>query len=518
MNNKEKPSTADAKDNPKEDRTSPKNKPTAFNTLTSYITSAAAVVKNQLSPATSTRPKTKQKETLSRTEVTEIKDEPFEIVYFKRSLGEADAPLTGIRLEAFLRSMLIDQHLAIKTLCYALIRQSTIWNYQQGARGPTAVPSCFLFVGPGGVGKIYLSKCLAQAQKRPFVYFDMKLFKKQSSKFINDHDQLDRKNQQPGQLNVVLKRAPNAVIVLNHIELADAKIFSTLFELFQQGAIYKTLTSVTSKKDAPVTTTTTTIPILDASRCVFICMTDISDEVVKEFISTTTTKPVQSHPEHIQPPHQSVQYRNEEQPPSHKQASPLTEERRNLNRRPIARRIQKQEPLTIDPTSLMLHDDNEQTMDDALDSIVEFRYKITPILSDHLNQSNTAKCHDAFIERFNAIVPFFEFDGIRLKTSILNELNTFRRITENNVRSLRLTWSEDVVIWLMKRYRPTLSIQGLLENHILTQLAACDLLFKIGDHIHLSVDVDQDKVSIQVLNRRNEEQVKQNIEQVRSKL
>jgi hypothetical protein len=463
------------------------------------------------------------------------KPDPYEII-FPTKHDSPDQPQTGYKLEQYLKSILVEQHLAIKSVCYALIRNSTIWNYQQGSSDDSrskTLPPTFLFVGPGGVGKIYLAKALAQAQIRPFVYFDMKLFINTPDKFLSDFLS-DRDNvTADGQLNVVLKQAPNAVIVLNHLELADAKLFHLLFELWQRGSINKTVTArvLDNKRDKQITQAT--VSVIDASKAIFICITDVEDAVVKNLISSSII--------HQPQPRMHVVHRKKIEDEEDEERPPARQEKKTKNDQLNMMFANGRERRTHDPTPKTLNRSirhNEDLMNqadedgfsplDALDSIVEFRHKIAPILVDHFNKAGNAddariaKCHDAFVQRFNAIIPFFEFDSKQLKKSILVQLKHFAdqcaTVSPTNQRQLKLTWGEDVVIWLMKRYRPSLSVQGLLENHVLTLLAACDDLFHNGDHIHLSVSMDDLRLYIQIMNQREDVKLKQNLTALRSKL
>jgi hypothetical protein len=522
------------------------NKVDATPTLKSYLSTINDFVTTwmkslQISYSNPTHPK--QNDVII---TKEIKAEPFEII-FPSKRDPPEQPLTGYKLEQYLKSVLVEQHLAIKSICYALIRQSTIWNYQQGAtdqQRSITLPTSFLFVGPGGVGKIYLAKALAQGQKRPFVYFDMKLFIDHPERFLSDFISGRDGSPQDGQLNVVLKRAPNAVIVLNHLELASAKIFNLLFELWQRGAINKTVTArvLDNKKDRQITTAT--VSIIDASKAIFICMTDVDDQVVKQLISSS-----QPHRERVvhrtrQPSFKHIESsRDDDNDSDILDHVKTTSQKKNDQLKmmfangKLDLRHRSHDPKNLHSRNSIRHqedaiheaDEDGFSALDALDSIVEFRHKIVPILLDHFNKSGTpngeiesAKCHDAIIERFNAIIPFFEFDAKQLKIAILLQLKNFSEqcatITESNKRQLKLTWGEDVLIWLMKRYRPSLSVQGLLENHVLTLLAACDDIFHNGDHIHLAVSTDDQRLFIQIINKRADLKLKQSLGEVRSKL
>ncbi|KAF0983740.1 hypothetical protein FDP41_007655 [Naegleria fowleri] len=501
-----------------------------------------------------------------------------------------------LQLENYLNKCLVNQEIAIKTICYCLLRQSTIWSYsyhqlssssenseqtqdelqKKQFMKKTKIPLSLFFIGPLGVGKLYISRLIAQSQGRPFVLFDMNYFTEEESlsnlvQFSDEYRYNQPFNYMLGQLNVVLETAPNAVIVFNNMEYAHPSIFRFLHQLFRAGLIleqksrkdvnYKAQhsgslatdqsleSSANKRTDKKKATADIKKPleeelvrVIDASQAIFICISVISDQMVKKNILENGPNTLIDKYEQEK---KSVQNNNYQSQSSYS-ASQFPYEDTYLNNdenefstlqfKPMKKQSQLRKPSTLTDRASTLNSTTtnsttgylEQVSSaysaiDALDRVIEFRHHITPFLVDHLNNSNKSeenkmpKCFDAFLHQFNAIVPFFAFSDVELCHQIITQLSTFSSFA-NSQKCYKLTWSEDVVIWLMKRYRPSLTVTGVLENHVLTPLAAADHLFSPHDHIHLEVSPELDRISITVLNRRDDTQLRRDLSLIQSKL
>ncbi|KAG2393669.1 hypothetical protein C9374_007200 [Naegleria lovaniensis] len=504
-----------------------------------------------------------------------------------------------LQLENYLNKCLVNQEIAIKTICYCLLRQSTIWSYSYHQLSSTnsensepsqdelpkkpfiqktKIPLSLFFIGPLGVGKLYISRLIAQSQGRPFVLFDMNYFTEEESlsnlvQFSDEYRYNRPFNYMLGQLNVVLETAPNAVIVFNNMEYAHPSVFRFLHQLFRAGVILEqksrkdisynaqqhsvSLTptgqssepSVNKRLDKKTATADIKKPleeelvrVIDASQAIFICISVISDQMVKKNIlengPNTLIDKYEREKKNIQStnhwqsqsfntsqfPYEDPYLNNDENEYSTTSFKPMKKSSSSVLRKSsvMTDRTLSTTNATASP-SYLEQVSSVYSAIDALDRVIEFRHHITPFLVDHLNNSNTSeenkmpKCFDAFLHQFNAIVPFFAFSDIELCHQIITQLSTFASFA-NSQKCYKLTWSEDVVIWLMKRYRPSLTVTGVLENHVLTPLAAADHLFSSHDHIHLEVSPELDRISINVLNRRDDTQLRRDLSLIQSKL
>ncbi|EFC50841.1 predicted protein [Naegleria gruberi] len=457
----------------------------------------------------------------------------------KKGVQRKTVPL--LQLENYLNKCLVNQEIAIKTVCFCLLRQSTIWSYSyhqltnenqfisnmednHQIRKQTKIPLSLFLIGPVGCGKIYLSKLIAQSQSRPFVLLDMSYFTEEEDlsnlvQFSDEYRYSEPFNYMLGQLNVILETTPNAVIVFNNMESAHPSVFRFLHQLFRSGIILEQKTRKQSsslepgKKEKKKDNEDDLVKIIDASQAIFICISVISDQVVKKNI-------LESGPNNL-----IEKYEKEKKTIGNWDNGFEGYENEDAYDYDFKRRMNRTKVAPPPPSSKFVDQvTSSYSTIDALDRVIEFRHQITPILVDHLNNSNKSteeskqpKCFDAFLHQFNAIIPFFAFSDIELCNQIVTQLNVFSTFAFTQKR-FKMTWSEDVVIWLMKRYRPSLTVTGVLENHILTPLAASDHLFAENDHIHLEVSPELDRVSVVVLNRRDDIQLRRSLNVIQSKL
>jgi ATP-dependent Clp protease ATP-binding subunit ClpA len=127
----------------------------------------------------------------------------------------------------------------------------------------------------------------------------------------------------------------------------------------------------------------------------------------------------------------------------------------------------------------------ENSITFLMDELNEFRYFVTPILKNEylkLEKSNT------FLEKMNLIVPFFYFS----KNELLNELNILLKNIQRKgkeKKNLTITWSENVLFFLIKKYRPTISLNNLVENYILNLFTR--EMNSVDQSIHLDVQREE---------------------------
>jgi hypothetical protein len=123
-----------------------------------------------------------------------------------------------------------------------------------------------------------------------------------------------------------------------------------------------------------------------------------------------------------------------------------------------------------------------------MDELNEFRFYITPMLKNEYLKEKSL-----FLEKMNLIVPFFYFS----KNELLNELNVLLKNIQRKgkeKKNLTITYSENVLFFLIKKYRPTISLTSLVENYILNVFTLKEI--KQDDSIHLDVDFNREEIIV----------------------
>jgi ATP-dependent Clp protease ATP-binding subunit ClpA len=123
-----------------------------------------------------------------------------------------------------------------------------------------------------------------------------------------------------------------------------------------------------------------------------------------------------------------------------------------------------------------------------MDELNEFRFYITPMLKNEYLKEKSL-----FLEKMNLIVPFFYFS----KNELLNELNVLLKNIQRKgkeKKNLTITYSENVLFFLIKKYRPTISLTSLVENYILNVFTLKEI--KQDDAIHLDVDFNREEILV----------------------
>ena len=158
-------------------------------------------------------------------------------------------------MKAALQAKVISQDEAISHLVRAITRN------RLGLKGTDRPIGTFLFVGPTGVGKTYLVKCLAEwmfGSKEDLIRIDMSEFMESHAvaRLIGappgyvGHDDggelTDKVREKPysvilydegGQLTEKVRRHPYSVILLDEIEKAHPDVFNTLLQVMDEGRL-----------------------------------------------------------------------------------------------------------------------------------------------------------------------------------------------------------------------------------------------------------------------------------------
>ena len=140
-----------------------------------------------------------------------------------------------LRIENELHKRVISQRPAISALARAIRRS------RAGLKNPHRPVGSFLFLGPTGVGKTEVARCLAEflfGSQRSMIRFDMsELMEKHSvSKLIGSPPGYVG-HEEGGQLTERVKRSPYSVLLFDEVEKAHPDIFNILLQVFEDGIL-----------------------------------------------------------------------------------------------------------------------------------------------------------------------------------------------------------------------------------------------------------------------------------------
>ncbi len=140
-----------------------------------------------------------------------------------------------LRFEEELHKRVISQDKAISALARAIRRA------RAGLKSPARPVGSFLFLGPTGVGKTEVARCLAQflfGTEKALIRFDMSEFmeKHSVSKLIGSPPGYVG-YEEGGQLTERVRRTPYSVILLDEIEKAHPDVFNILLQVFEDGQL-----------------------------------------------------------------------------------------------------------------------------------------------------------------------------------------------------------------------------------------------------------------------------------------
>lgn len=177
----------------------------------------------------------KQKETPSEVDEAAVAEvvSMMSGVPITRIASKESERLKGMRDE--LNSRVIAQEKAVERLTRAITRSRI------GLKGSDRPIGTFLFVGPTGVGKTHLVKCLAEwmfGSKDALIRIDMSEYgEKYSVSRLLGAPPGYVGYEEGGQLTERVRRHPYSVILLDEIEKAHPDVFNTLLQVMDEGRL-----------------------------------------------------------------------------------------------------------------------------------------------------------------------------------------------------------------------------------------------------------------------------------------
>ena len=148
---------------------------------------------------------------------------------------EKDEAERLLSLEGELQKRVISQQEAISAVSRSVRRS------RSGLKDPNRPMGSFIFIGPSGVGKTLLAKCLAEfmfGAEEALITIDM-------SEYMEKHNVSRLIGAPPGyvgyeeggQLTERIRRRPYAVVLLDEIEKAHPDVFNMLLQIMEEGRL-----------------------------------------------------------------------------------------------------------------------------------------------------------------------------------------------------------------------------------------------------------------------------------------
>ena len=140
-----------------------------------------------------------------------------------------------LSMESEIHKTIVSQDDAVSSVCRAIRRSKA------GFKDPNRPVATMLFLGPTGVGKTLLAKCVAKfifGEKGSFFQFDMSEYMEQHavSKLIGAPPGYIG-YEEGGQLTEKVRKHPYCVILFDEIEKAHHDIFNALLQLMEEGRL-----------------------------------------------------------------------------------------------------------------------------------------------------------------------------------------------------------------------------------------------------------------------------------------
>ncbi len=140
-----------------------------------------------------------------------------------------------LKMEEALSADVINQDAAIHAIAKAVRRS------RSGLKDPSRPMGCFIFLGPSGVGKTWLSKCLAKfmfGSEDAIIQIDMSEYmeKYNASRLVGAPPGYVG-YEEGGQLTEKVRRRPYAVVLLDEIEKGHPDIFNMLLQIMEEGRL-----------------------------------------------------------------------------------------------------------------------------------------------------------------------------------------------------------------------------------------------------------------------------------------
>ena len=197
-----------------------------------------------------------------------------------------------LKMEDELHKRVIGQEEAVKALSRAIRRT------RAGLKDPKRPGGSFIFAGPSGVGKTWLSKTLAE-----FLFGDEDaLIQLDMSEFSEKHTVSRLFGSPPGyvgyeeggQLTEKVRRKPFSVVLFDEVEKAHPDIFNSLLQILEEGRLTDSQGRVVDFKNT-VIIMTTNLGTRDISKGVSLGFNQAGDEGTYDRMKNKVTEELKQH-------------------------------------------------------------------------------------------------------------------------------------------------------------------------------------------------------------------------------